>query len=67
MKMKKAPVVTQSSVLRGLKKIQALFLISCFTGTTVVTPDSVNGNENSTYSDLSARMVTSPTTASKFC
>lgn len=61
----KASVHSQSSLLKGVKKIH-MFLFSALTGTIIDTPDSVYGSVKSTYFDLLAMIVVSPTTASNF-
>jgi transcription elongation factor len=59
--------VTQRSHVNGFKKAHAFFFPLSFIETTIVTPDSVYGIVKSTYSDLFAMIVTSPTIASYFC
>lgn len=65
--MKKKQVVSQRSNLQGLKKASELLLLRSMTGITITTPDCAYGIVKSTYNDLSAVIVVSPTTASNFC
>ena len=66
-KTKKAAIVTQRSQVKGFKKAHAFLFLLSLTGTIICTPDSVYGKVKSTYNDLLALIVISPTTASKFC
>ena len=67
MNMKKHPVVNQRSQVNGSKNTQAFLLLLSLIGTSMDTPDSVYGNVKSTYKDLFAVIVISPTAASQFC
>ena len=67
MNTKKQAIVTQRSRVKGFKKTHAFLLLVSLTGTIIETPDSVYGNVKSTYKDLLAVIVVSPTTASNFC
>ena len=66
-RMNAITVVNQSSRLSGVKKIHMFSLSSRFVKTTILTSDSKKGNVKSTYVERLASIVTSPTTASKFC
>ena len=63
-KTNKAAVVSQRFGLSGFKKIHILLFRSV--GTIIPMPMSVYGNVKSTYKDLLAVIVVSPTTASNF-
>lgn len=66
--MKKDERVSRHSPhVKGIKNMVLLLLTLSLTGTTKPTPDGVYGNENSTYFDLFADIVVSPTTASYIC
>ena len=67
MKTKKQQLVSQRSQVKGFKNTHAFFFPLSVIGTTIDTPDSVYGNVKSTKLDLFAKIVMSPTTASKFC
>ena len=64
MKTKKHKLVIQRPTVRGFRKSHALFMELAFVGTTIETPESVNGKVKSTYLDLFATMVMSPTAPS---
>jgi hypothetical protein len=66
-KRKKQEVVSHRSQVNGFKKTHAFLLLVSLIGTTITKPDSVYGIVKSTYKDLFALIVISPTTASKFC
>lgn len=57
-------VANQRFQVRGFRNTHGFSLSLSLTRTTIDTPDSVNGNVKSTYCDLFATMVISPTATS---
>nr|GMC73064.1 Os06g0190850 [Ipomoea batatas] len=64
-KMKNTMLVSQSSLVRGFKKVHMLSTSSYAIGTIPNTPPSAKGSVKSAYFDRLAVIVTSPTAASK--
>lgn len=66
--MKKKPKeVNHSFHDKGFKKVKLSLFTWSLMGAINPTPDLINGNVKSTYDDLFASMVVSPTTASYLC